>query len=298
LTFSLSCRSKKLLLFNVIPLPLSRPYLEAGLPINPYLPKFINQGMTWILLHVPLLLKNFRVVAKELGLTQPKNMFDVWQGDVNIVTEHETFSLLKVLPKNWYFSGPLFAHLTSPIPSEVEAILSRTDRPKVYFAMGSSANYKVLTKVLHAFSDLDVLVIAPIKSHLKKGDQVPEQVYVTDWLPAPAVMERVDLAVTHGGQGTVQTTLLSGKPFVGIGMQPEQDLNIYPFVKYGNAIQIEKNKVNKAKIKAAVQTIINDPSYQVKASEVKELLKQTDTYARIKQIVNHHLNLVVGRDFG
>ena len=39
-------------------------------------------------------------------------------------------------------------------------------------------------------------------------------------------MPRVDLRVISGGQGSVQSALASGLPFIGIPLQPEQDANI------------------------------------------------------------------------
>ena len=38
-------------------------------------------------------------------------------------------------------------------------------------------------------------------------------------------MPRVDLAITAGGQGSVQTAMAAGTPVLGIPLQPEQDLN-------------------------------------------------------------------------
>lgn len=290
LTFSLSCKIKKLKLFNFIPLALSKAYLEAGLPISPFIPRWLNRMATWILLNVPLLIGNFRKVAKLYGLKKPKNALEIWSGDINIVADIKEFSLLKKLPNNWYFSGPLFAHLKQDIPEEIKELLRKTKKPKIYFAMGSSANHKILIKTLSAFDGLDVCVVAPIKSHLKKEDKIPDNVTVTDWLPALEVMKYVDIAVTHGGQGTVQTTVISGKPFLGIGMQPEQELNIYPFVGYGNALQISKRRVNQKAVHEAVTTLLNDETFHVKAKEAQRILEKNNTLEIIQSIVKTHMS--------
>lgn len=292
LSFSLSCKIRNIKLFNVVPLALTRPYLEAGLPISPFWPKWVNHLATYAFLHVPLLIGNFRKIAKKYGITPPKNALDVWSGNVNIVAEVKELSLLKTLPEHWYFSGPLFAHLKQSIPEDVQKALLSTSKPKIYFAMGSSANHQVLIKALQAFEGLDVLVVAPIKSHLRPSDNVPDNVMVTDWLPALEVMNYVDLAVTHGGQGTVQTTVISGKPFLGIGMQPEQELNIFGFVKFGNALQLSKNKVSKKQITNAIQQLIVDESFKRKALEAKSILEANDTYKIIEHIVKKECGLL------
>lgn len=289
LTFSMSCKIKHVLLFNVIPLALSRPYLEAGLPVSPFLSGWLNRLAGWTLLHVPLLVGNFRKVAKSYGIKQPRNALDVWSGDVNIVADIQAFSLLKTLPEHWYFSGPLYAHLDAQIPPDILRALATTTQPKIYFAMGSSANHDVLMKTLSAFEGLDVLVIAPIQSHLEPNDPIPDNVVVTGWLPAPQIMNLVDIAVTHGGQGTVQTTVMSGKPFLGIGMQPEQELNIYPFVVFGNALQLHRNNVTREKVQAAIEQLLHTTKFKEKALTAKSILEQNNTREIIREVVSTYV---------
>ncbi|WP_423189807.1 glycosyltransferase [Alkalibacterium sp. f15] len=289
LTFSISCRLTNTKLFNVIPLALSRPYLKAGLPISPFYPKWLNKLAAGVLLNVPLLLTNFRKVARDFELNKPKSIFEFWEGDINIVAETQKLSLLKKLPDNWYFSGPLFAHLDKEIPPEVEQLLAESNKTKIFFAMGSSANRTVLLKVLRAFENLDVVVIAPIKSHLKEGDHIPGNVYVTDWLPALEVTGKVDIAVIHGGQGTVQTTVSAGVPFVGIGMQPEQELNILLYKNFGNAIQVSKKKINATVMQEAINEIKKNKRYKEKATEAKTILDRVDTTEIIRRIVEENI---------
>lgn len=289
LTFSLSCKVKKVTLFNVFPINLSKPYLDAGLPISPFLPNWVNKIAGWVLLNVPLLMKNFRKVYQEYGQVPPKNALEIWRGDINIATDIQALSLLKELPSDWYFSGPLFAHLKKQIPEYVKSKLLESTQPKIYFAMGSSANRKLLLKALACFDGLDVLVVAPIKIHLKEGDLVPSNVMVTDWLPALETLELVDVAVTHGGQGTVQTTVMSGIPFLGIGMQPEQAINIHTFVVFGCALQLPKKKIKKNSFQIQLRRLLDEPNFKVKAKEAQSLMKSVDTYEVIKSIVESQL---------
>lgn len=156
--------------------------------------------------------------------------------------------------------------------------------------MGSSANRDILLQVLNAFQDIDAIVVAPIESHLRKTDIIPNNVYVTSWLPALDVTKMVDMAVIHGGQGTVQTTVAAGVPFVGIGMQPEQELNIYLYVKFGNALQLSKKHLKAEKIKYAINAVLNDESYHLKAQEAKTLLTSVDVKEVIKDIVIKETN--------
>lgn len=289
LTFSLSCNITNTKLFNLIPISMSRPYLESVQSINPYLPKFINKIICWMALNIPLLMKNFNKIAKEYGLKKRSNLLELWEGDINIVADIKELSLLKTLPQNWYFSGTLFAHLKTEIPEDVLDILNNSTKKKVYFAMGSSANRDILLKALYAFQDIEVTVIAPIKSHLKPNDNIPSNVIVTDWLPALEVTKMVDVAVIHGGHGTVQTTVLAGVPFVGIGMQPEQDMNIYVYKQFGNALQIRKSQVSKQSIKTNIEKLLNEKQYKVQAKKAMDIVVNVNTKKIINEIVNNNI---------
>jgi len=54
-------------------------------------------------------------------------------------------------------------------------------------------------------------------------------------------MSDVGLAVIAGGQGSVQTALAAGVPFVGIPLQPEQDANVTFAQNQGAARLIPQN---------------------------------------------------------
>jgi len=137
--------------------------------------------------------------------------------------------------------------------------------------MGSSANKEVLEQVLECFEGLPVSVIAPIKSHVEKSQiPIPSNMMVTDWLPAHMVNPLGSVAVIHGGQGTVQTACDSGTPFIGIGMQPEQSINIESVVRYGCAIRIARRKLTKPLFRIKLNELLTNPTFAEKARELQQ----------------------------
>ena len=115
-------------------------------------------------------------------------------------------------------------------------------------------------------------MIAPIKAHIQDGNiTVPKNVLVYDWLPAHKVNPLADIAVIHGGQGTVQTACAAGTPFVGIGLQPEQESNIDAIVRQGSALRVRKRRLNRQSLLASIEQLLNDKSARQKAKEIQEL---------------------------
>ena len=141
--------------------------------------------------------------------------------------------------------------------------------------MGSSANKNVLKMVIEAFSDIDCYVISPMKKHLDEMKvTIPKNVYITDWLPAHIVNPMAKIAVIHGGQGTVQTAVSSGTPFIGIGLQPEQEANIDLIVRQGSARRIRKHELTAIRLKSEILNLLSDSIAFDKAKVLADYVKK------------------------
>lgn len=269
LSFPISARVAKIPLVNVIPFALSRGYLNNNLPTVPGAPQWLNQVIKQGIFHLPLLTKNFNRVARLYGLPSFKNLISIWEGDYNLLTEVPSLFPRIKLDARSQFVGPIYAKLDGDIPSEVLSFITGSEVPTVYCAMGSSANREVLKTVVESLDNLPLRIVAPIKAHLENlAIRVPSNVLVTDWLPAHKVNPLCDIALIHGGQGTVQTACDSGTPFVGIGMQPEQSINIENIVRFGAAIRISRRKVDKKRLQESIEALLSNPQYKKKAQEL------------------------------
>ena len=113
--------------------------------------------------------------------------------------------------------------LDAPVPDYVQAFLA-SPGPVIYVAITSSPP-DLVRHVVAALAPLGARVLVAATVH-DLGDLAGPDVCVAGVLPSHEVMPRVDLAVTAGGQGSVQTAIASGCPFVGVPLQPEQHSNV------------------------------------------------------------------------
>ena len=152
------------------------------------------------------------------------------------------------------------------------------DKPLIYFAMGSSGTPEIVAKVIESFTGKPYQVIAPVKFQLAqvRGVRVPNNVLVTDWVPALQVNKMADLTVIHGGIGTVMTAALAGKPVVGVGMQVEQVANLAALERLGFAIRVSKSKDPSAKIQVAIERLLHDDAAKTKAAAFARIVAQWD----------------------
>ena len=203
--------------------------------------------------------------AKHFGVPGYDSIFEFWRGDITLVAEPPEFSGVK-LPIKHTFIGPLIPQDEFPLPMEIVAI--PRDKPLIYFAMGSSGTPEIVAKIVESFEGKPYRVIAPVKFQLGQvpGVRIPANVLVTDGVPALQVNKLADLAVIHGGIGTVMVAALAGKPVVGVGMQMEQVANLACLERLGFAIRVGKSRDPSSKVQSAIQKLMHDEGARAKAT--------------------------------
>jgi UDP:flavonoid glycosyltransferase YjiC (YdhE family) len=282
LSVYLSARAGGVPLVAIVPLTFTRPFLEAGLATWPdalAFPPLTWLPQTWrdrwinvLGLRLSIGTHTFNRVGRRFGVPPFARTVDLLAGDETLVTGIPALSGLAKLPPHWHYVGPIFARLDGEPPPAILALAEQ--RPLIYCAMGSSANREVLVRTLMALAELPYHVIAPVKRHLTGLKlRLPAHIHTFDWLPAHKVNPLADLAVIHGGEGTVQTACWSGTPFVGVGLQPEQEANIEALVRQGMAIRLRKHGVTPARLSAAVTRILHDGRYRERARTVQALMQ-------------------------
>lgn len=213
--------------------------------------------------------------AKHFGVPGYDSIFEFWRGDISLVAEPPEFSGVQ-LPPNHTFIGPLIPQDEFPLPLEISAI--PRDKPLIYFAMGSSGTPEIVANILESFAGKPYRVIAPVKFQLElvSGVHIPANVLVTDWVPAIEVNKMADLAVIHGGIGTVMGAALAGKPVVGVGMQMEQVANLACLERLGFAIRVGKSRDPSAKVQSAIQKLMHDETARAKATAFAKTVAHWD----------------------
>ena len=288
----ISARHKKIPLIYVKPFALSRGHIES----NSFLKNNImRKTIQSIALKIKWLPKDMKKLIEEYQVTRffPYTI-DALDADLNCITTPDIFTNYAKLPKNSHYVGPIFANLDSPIPEKVYELLKQNKKPTIFCSLGSSANTKIVYQVLQNFSGLDVEVISPMKYFLS-DDQInslPSNVHLFDWLPAKEIQSQVTASVLHGGEGTIQTACVSGKPFIGIGLQTEQRYNISTCVSYGNALNYKSSKIKNKKIfQQCVLELLSQENLYHKAQTLKNYFdKEKNGTLKTYQLINSYLS--------
>ena len=282
LTIPISCRVLQVPLVWVIQSTWLPSFFRhgAGLTdgVRPAAAKALADWFVWVFINFWIrygFLNAVNRAARHYRVQGYRSIFEFWRGAVTLVAEPREFSGI-TLPPGYFYTGPLIPRDEFPMPAELEQI--PRDQPLIYFAMGSSGTPEIVARILESFDGKPYRVIAPVKFQIAQlpGVRVPSNVLVTDWLPALRANSMADLAVIHGGIGTVMTAALAGKPVVGVGMQMEQVANLACLERLGFAIRIRKSRDPSRAVQNAIRKLLYDETAKAKAAAFARTAAQWD----------------------
>jgi UDP:flavonoid glycosyltransferase YjiC (YdhE family) len=264
------------------------PVLAHGLcpapvhPPDPGMARLPTALQRWLANVVPALLK--RSVAQlnrhadRLGVERLPGMMGLMCGDLTLVTEvPEVLGLPRDAVEGWRprwphrvrqgttfrFTGPLYARLDRPVPAEVDAWLSAPGAPVVYLAP-TSVHEPFLRALVSQARAAGVRLLVGATLH-DVGDLADDQTFVAGVLPNHLVMPRVAAAVIMGGQGSVQTAMASGTPFVGLPYHGEQELNVAVAERLGMALRLAPPAATTPALPEALRRLLAEPAFSAAA---------------------------------
>jgi UDP:flavonoid glycosyltransferase YjiC (YdhE family) len=243
---------------------------------------FVN----WFIPRTKLWLAPFNRLAADLGLSQYKSLLDMMAGDLTLVMD--TPEILGITrdelenytprhpeyfhrPPRYRYGGACYAKLPGAVPEQV-AEHFRTSRPKLYCGMGVSGSPRVLRDVIDIISDLDLQALIVTTTILAEDTKsVSDRVLLIPHVPAHLVNPLADIALTHGGAGTVQTAIYSATPLVGVPMHLEQAGNISLVTRHSAGFMLSKQDLTRHKLGGALEQLVSNASFQQNMLKLKQL---------------------------
>lgn len=238
-------------------------------------------------------LTEFNKARKHFGLRPIYNIVDLVKGDLTLLPDLPELSGLakEKLTKGYYYSGPIFAQMDMPVPKEVATVFSN-EGINVFCSLGSSGFPESLKLIIQTLKMLpNVNIVCATTTILNPEELGPntDTFYAAKFMPAHLVNEMADVAILHGGQGTIQTAVWAGTPVIGIGFQGEQQANIDGIAKQGMAIRIPLWGVTEKRILKAFYKI-QHRSYVSNAKRMQQLVRSVNGAGKSVELMNRFLD--------
>lgn len=180
------------------------------------------------------------------------------------------------------FPLPATAHALQPLlpaPAADEQLPPWTSHlpnaPTVYFSLGTaygSSLRDVFTQVITGLRALPISLIVTVGRRIDPaefGDQ-PANVHIERYIPQALLLPRCDLAVSHGGSGSVMGALAHGVPLAIIPLNADQPLNAERCAALGVGRTIGDHAITAAMARADVAAMLADPTYRQNARRVRD----------------------------
>lgn len=287
------------------------PVFEANLmpaPSRAVMPTFglwptglQRRFMNWSPPRSHIYCSGFNRAARALGVEGVPSFAALLLGDLTLVTDvPEILGVSAQALESWTpgkrsgyragttlrYTGPLYARMDLPVPERVEQFLNQ-GRSVAYVALTSCSQTLVRGVVAAVLkTGLKVLVVSTVHD---LADLEGGRVLVERLLPSDRIMPRVAVAITTGGQGSVQTAIASGVPLVGVPLQPEQDLNVHLAQRQGMAIRVPPQDVSGAAMTNAVRELLDQSSYREHANRLQAVVAQVDGPSAAAQAIRRYL---------
>ena len=148
------------------------------------------------------------------------------------------------------------------------------DRPVVYATMGTAFNRVsgILATILEGLRDEPVALIVTTGRDQDPADfgPQPRHIRVERYVPQSLLFPHCDLAIFHGGSGTVMTALEHGLPMVVIPVAADQPDNARRCQQLGVAQVILPEDRTPEGIRDAVREVLQNPHYRRNAERLRE----------------------------
>lgn len=265
--------------FQHVPMPIYQSLLSLSYSLTKTLPYC----------QIPVI----RQAAVEAGweIQGSGDLLEAASADLVLVNDLQGNYDKSCLKGNEFFTGPVFPKTKANDqvgdvldPEILRIFCPNKPNKKIFIAMGSSGHKNKYVEAIKAVNTGEynvVAVVLPTKCTLQDVlDEVGElapNVYVTDkFVPAKIVNAMADLAIIHGGQGTVQTAMSTGKSIIGVPHQSEQNFNLSAIQRRGAGLKIPESKFQAEYIRKCVEKVLDEPSFREAAQMVQKEIEGCD----------------------
>jgi UDP:flavonoid glycosyltransferase YjiC (YdhE family) len=251
----------------------------------------------------------FNPVLLKQGLPPITRAEELLKGDLLLFPSLPELDPTPILPDNAFYVGSI---IRCPSASaQTPGWLTKLDKTKpiVYISVGGAAGHGGASEFFHLIitglhdMDCQIVISSGGKYTLPKGEQLAPNMLLERWVPNWALLPLCDAVVFHGGY-TRMEILENGLPSVVIPFHSEQEFYGRQLAKNGcalclpysegeyslklarwrggNWMKTKKYSVHfrprctltPAKLRQAVEQVLNDREMKAKASHMKEALRK------------------------
>lgn len=202
---------------------------------------------------------------------------DIYTGDLNLMSDaKELFEDIDET-KQYHFIGPILNNEKIIMPDVVSKVLdSNNGRKKVLISIGSSGTKETFKKILDATRNLDFdFFISVIGILDKELEEYPDNYYFCEKFPLVDIAKVCDIAIIHGGQGTLYAMIAAKCPFLVLPATFEQRQNVENVLRNNKCGKIIYSyEFSNKKFQDSLLSVLSSKKYKESIIELSHNIKK------------------------
>ncbi|MEW5819249.1 MAG: glycosyltransferase [Cyanobacteriota bacterium] len=174
-------------------------------------------------------------------------------------------------------------------PDELESFINNGS-PPIYIGFGSMVGKdpeRLTSEIVKALNTTKYKCILTTGWGALKNIDVPENVFVTDYVPHDWLMQHVSAVVHHGGAGTTAAGLRYGKPTLICPFMVDQTFWGNVVCKQGLGPEpISQEKITSEKFANALKVLISDNTLKLNAQKTGEKIRNENGTQVAVELIN------------
>ena len=253
---------------------------HPGYPYSKTMPKRVFERLTRVIEHAMLekVHAPFRKARKRLNLHKLNYLLEELEGDYNLICDLPSFFPQRKLPENYEFIGPLFYRGNEEEREVLEFF--GDSHLRILVSVGSTGSWKNLNLLLDpVFNDARIVISGNSYNSIRASN-----ILSTAFLNHTQIMDKVNIVICHGGNGTAYQALSQGIPLLFFSGNFEQEWNIQRIIELGLGARLEES-FDAVKVREIVDTWIkrrSSDSFQKVQQEIRLFVDKPITINSIK----------------
>ncbi len=186
--------------------------------------------------------------------------------------------------KNCHYLGPLPWSPRNIIPPWWDEL--DEDKPIVYVTLGSSGQISLLPIVLEALATLPLIVIAVTAGRAKLA-VIPDNAYVSEFLPGDQAAERAALMICNGGSLSTYQAIQSGTPVLSIVGNLDQHLNMDYLTSSGIGESLRSEYATIVRVRKLAAKMLTEPRYEEASQRAHLNTKKYDVKVSLPELIKN-----------
>jgi len=210
----------------------------------------------------------FNSVRRSYGLSPVGNLRNVYtKGDWTLYLDIPRLAPTSGFPSNHIYIGPVLWSPNIPLPEWWDQIPA--DKPTLYVTMGSSGEVAFMNMLFDELGKMPLTAMVATANRFEAG-YVSKNIFFAQYLPGIEAARRSDLVLCNGGSATVYQALACGSPVLGFPSNADQYLTMESVAKHGAGLLIRSGKVNRHKLRTAIEDLLSNKNYHKASVQMKE----------------------------